>query len=110
MKQKIQSIAFLGNYLPRKCGIATFTTDLCTSFVSVFPKTKVFAIAMTNKPEEYDYPPMVKFEIRDWYIPDYDHAADFINSSDLDILSVQHEYGIFGGGVGTLSYNTVKKS
>ncbi|MCD6460039.1 glycosyltransferase [bacterium] len=109
MTQKIQSIAFLGNYLPRKCGIATFTTDLCTSFVSVFPKIKIFAIAMTNKPEEYEYPPMVKFEIRDRYIPDYDHAADFINSSDLDILCIQHEYGIFGGEWGRYLITLLKK-
>lgn len=109
MENKVRSLAFLGNYLPRKCGIATFTTDLCSFCDSVFPKTKMFAIAMTNRPQVYDYPPMVKFEIRDRYIHDYEHAADFINSSDVDILCVQHEYGIFGGDWGKYLITLLKK-
>jgi len=72
MENKVKSLAFLGNYLPRKCGIATFTSDLCVSCATVFPKTKTFALAMTNRPEVYEYPPMVKFEIRDRYIHDYE--------------------------------------
>ncbi len=109
MENKVKSLAFLGNYLPRKCGIATFTSDLCVSCATVFPKTKTFALAMTNRPEVYEYPPMVKFEIRDRYIHDYEHAADFINSSDVDILCVQHEYGIFGGDWGKYLITLLKK-
>ncbi len=100
MENKIKSIAFLGNYLPRKCGIATFTTDLARSCSENFPAMNVFSIAMTNTPEGYDYPPMVKFDIRDHNISDYKRAADLINSSEVDILCVQHEYGIFGGSWG----------
>lgn len=96
------NIAFVGNYLPRRCGIATFTTDLCESITSeIDPSHEVFAIAITNTPERYAYPSRVKFEIRQSYLQDYSRAADFLNFSQVNILSLQHEYGIFGGEAGS---------
>ena len=96
-----RSIAFLGNYLPRKCGIATFTSDICEAVAKeVGESCNVYSIAMTNRPEGYDYPERVKFDIRDQMIPDYEKAADLVNSSKVDVLCVQHEYGIFGGDMG----------
>lgn len=93
-----RTIAFLGNYLPRRCGIATFTTDLAESVTKEMgDKKDIFTIAMTNIPEGYKYPDRVKFEIRQNIIKDYEQAADFINTSKVDCLCIQHEFGIFGG-------------
>ncbi|MCH7919791.1 MAG: glycosyltransferase family 4 protein [Planctomycetes bacterium] len=96
-----RSIAILGNYLPRKCGIATFTKDVCESVADrLGDSSNVFAIAMTNRPEGYSYPDIVRFDIQDQMVSDYEKAADFINLSKVDVLCVQHEYGIFGGDWG----------
>ena len=90
-------IAFLGNYLPRRCGIATFTTDLCEAVSATAPGTDCFAIAMNDSPEGYDYPDRVRFEIPVERREQYDLAADFLNVNQVGALCVQHEYGIFGG-------------
>ncbi|MCR4290547.1 MAG: hypothetical protein NUV86_09860, partial [Candidatus Scalindua sp.] len=73
---RISNVAFLGNYLPRKCGIATFTTDLSEAVARVSPQLGVSVIAMTNTPETYNYPKRVSFEIRQHNIADYERAAD----------------------------------
>lgn len=97
-----RAIAFLGNYLPRRCGIATFTTDLAESVLKeIDGKREIFTLAMTNIPEGYKYPEIVKFEIRQDIVKDYEQAADFINTSRVDCLCVQHEFGIFGGQWGS---------
>ena len=90
-------IAFLGNYLPRRCGIATFTTDLCEAVSVASPDTNCFAIAMNDNPAGYDYPDRVRFEIPMEQREQYDLAADFLNANKVATLCVQHEYGIFGG-------------
>lgn len=103
-------IAFLGNYLPRKCGIATFTKDLCEAVSKDVEKSyNVYTIAMTNRPEGYDYPAVVRYDIRDQMISDYEHAADLVNSSKVDVLCVQHEYGIFGGDWGEYLHVFLRK-
>ncbi len=96
--RRSRGIAFLGNYLPRVCGIATFTHDLATSVVrQVQGDQPVLVAAMNDRPEGYAYPDIVKFELRQDYQIDYSRAADFLNFSNIDIVSLQHEYGIFGG-------------
>jgi len=90
-------IAFLGNYLPRRCGIATFTTDLCEAVRAASPDADCFAIAMNDSPEGYNYPDRVRFEIPVERREQYDLAADFLNVNKVGALCVQHEYGIFGG-------------
>ena len=66
-------IAFLGNYLPRKCGIATFTTDICNAVSKELGTlANVFSIAMTDKPEGYSYPEMVKLDIQAQKVSDYE--------------------------------------
>lgn len=94
----INSVAVIGNYLPRKCGIATFTTDLVQSLSSQSFRCK--AIAMNDKPEGYDYPEEVRFEINEDRISDYHMAAEFLNTNEVDMVSLQHEFGIFGGQSG----------
>ncbi|MDI6766074.1 MAG: glycosyltransferase family 4 protein [Bacteroidota bacterium] len=98
--KNIKKVAFIGNYLPRQCGIATFTTDLCESFALINPSVQCFAIPITDIEEGYQYPQRVRFEIKEQDIDTYKAAADFLNLNDVDIVCLQHEYGIFGGKAG----------
>jgi glycosyltransferase involved in cell wall biosynthesis len=100
--QSFRGIAFLGNYLPRACGIATYTHDLATAVASqAGDDQSVIVAAMNDTPEGYAYPDRVKFELRQDYQIDYARAADFINFSHIDVISLQHEYGIYGGEYGS---------
>lgn len=96
----IRTIAFLGDYLPRKCGIATFTSDLLRSVAARHPRTSCFAVPVNDFEGCYQYPDVVRFEIEEQDLNSYRHAADFLNTSNVDIVSVQHEYGIYGGPAG----------
>ena len=96
-----RKIAFLGNYLPRKCGIATFTSDLLTSVAAADPTTQCFAVPVNDIAGGYEYPDIVRFEIEEQDLASYQRAADFLNINNVEILSVQHEYGIFGGPAGS---------
>ena len=97
---KIGRVAFLGDYLPRKCGIATFTSDLLTSVAAQHPQTQCFAVPVNDVAEGYEYPGVVRFEIEEQDLSSYQRAADFINISNVDIVCVQHEFGIYGGPAG----------
>ncbi len=93
-----RGIAFVGTYLPRQCGIATFTHDLVEAVVKEDGKDQTFIVAAMNDQDgEYAYPDRVKFEIRADYQVDYSRAADFLNFNRVDVVSLQHEFGIFGG-------------
>src|SRR5215472_5595997 len=98
---EIQKIAFVGDYLPRKCGIATFTYDLCTSIATQYPGSDCFVVPINDIPQGYDYPAEVRFEIEEQELDSYLRAADFLNFANTDIVSLQHEYGIFGGPSGS---------
>jgi len=96
--QPSRGIAFLASYLPRACGIATFTKDLSDAVAKQAGRHQpVIVTAMNDAEEGYSYPDRVKFEIRQEYQIDYSRAADFLNFSGIDVLSLQHEYGIYGG-------------
>src|SRR5258705_13793444 len=97
----IRTVAVIGNYLPRQCGIATYTTDLCTALAASSPATDIFALAMNDTAEGYDYPERVRFELAQHDIGTYRRAADFVNLANTDLVCVQHEYGIFGGPSGS---------
>jgi glycosyltransferase involved in cell wall biosynthesis len=94
------TIAYIGNSLPRRCGIATFTTDLRTAIASVRPAVDGFIVAMNDPGQNYAYPPEVRIEIGQDDPADYLSAADAINDSAVDVVSLQHEFGIFGGLAG----------
>ena len=96
----IKRIAFIGNYLPRQCGIATFTTDLCESIADEFKGTACIALPVNDTEAGYDYPSRVRFELTEKNIESYRRAADFLNINNVDMVSLQHEYGIFGGRAG----------
>jgi glycosyltransferase involved in cell wall biosynthesis len=93
-------VAFIGNSLPRRCGIATFTTDLQQAIAASSARANTSIVAMTDHGHAYDYPPAVRFQINDDRIEDYLRAADFLNAGRFDVVSLQHEFGIFGGKSG----------
>jgi glycosyltransferase involved in cell wall biosynthesis len=96
-----RKVAFLGDYLPRKCGIATFTSDLLSAVAAERPGTQCFAIPVNDIEGGYQYPDVVRFEIEEQELSSYQRAADFLNISNVDILCVQHEFGIYGGPAGS---------
>ncbi|MFA5183531.1 MAG: glycosyltransferase [Syntrophales bacterium] len=92
------NLAFVGNYSPRICGIATFTTDLCESTAKLLsPRSHIFALAVNDTDQECAYPRRVEFTLQKNQQRDYYEAANFINASNADLVCVQHEYGIYGG-------------
>lgn len=93
-------IAFVGSYPPRRCGIATFTRDLAVSIGAASDRVRPMVLAMSDPGGQYDYPSEVKYEIRQGSKGDYSRAAEFVNYSDVQLVSLQHEYGIFGGDDG----------
>src|SRR4051812_32178185 len=99
--RSIGRFAMLGNHLPRRCGIATFTTHLADALSGALPEADGFVVAMNDAGRSYTYPPQVRFEIAQGDIASYRRAADFLNVNRVDVLSVQHEYGIFGGKAGS---------
>lgn len=94
-------IAFVGTYVPRKCGIGTFTHDLCEAVAGAAPEAHCFVGAVNDRAEGYAYPARVSFELQEKDIDSYRRAADFVNFNNADVLCVQHEFGIFGGQAGS---------
>jgi glycosyltransferase involved in cell wall biosynthesis len=94
-------LAFIGNYLPRQCGIATFTTDLCEAVAVEHPGATCIALPVNDIESGYEYPPKVRFELAEKDIDSYRRAADFLNINSVDVVSLQFEYGIFGGRAGS---------
>ena len=95
----LRKIAFIGDYPPRKCGIATFTHDL-RSAVAQHAPSECIVVPVDDMPDGYDYPPEVRFQIAEQDLNSYRRAADFLNFSDVDMVSLQHEFGIYGGTAG----------
>jgi glycosyltransferase involved in cell wall biosynthesis len=98
---EIKKIAFVGDYLPRKCGIATFTHDMFASVAGHFPDAECFVVPVNDRPEGYEYPPEARFEIDEQDLDSYLRAADFLNFANTDVVCLQHEYGIYGGPAGS---------
>jgi glycosyltransferase involved in cell wall biosynthesis len=92
-----RQVAFVGNFPPRKCGIATFTNDVCERFSQEFPDDTCFVVAMTDDGQDYDYPDRVWLDVRASDVSEYRKAATYINRIQPDVVSLQHEFGIFGG-------------
>lgn len=97
---KVNRIAFVGDHLPRKCGIATFTADILAAVATACPQSQCFCVAVNDIKGGYAYPDVVRFEIEEQDLPSYLRAADFLNISNVDIVCLQHEFGIFGGPAG----------
>jgi len=94
-------IAVIGNHLPRQCGIATFTTDLCNAIAAEYKTSELSVVAVNDPLSPYTYPTRVRFEITEGDISSYRAAASYLNSRDIDVVCLQHEYGIYGGKAGS---------
>src|ERR1700721_3865947 len=99
-KSQVRRIAFIGDHLPRKCGISTFTSDLLAAVAGAYPQSQCLAVSVNDIPEGYEYPEVVRFEIEEQDLSSYLAARDFLNISNVDIVCLQHEFGIFGGPAG----------
>jgi glycosyltransferase involved in cell wall biosynthesis len=102
-------IAFIGNYLPRQCGIATFTTDLCTAIAAEYGIGRLFAIPVNDPESSYQYPEQVRIELAEEDYASYERAAEFLNFNGNDLVCLQHEYGIFGGMAGSHLLGLLRK-
>ena len=87
--------------MPRQCGIATFTTDICEAVAAQYPHCECIVGAVNDRPEGYDYSTRIRFEIDEKEIDSYRRAADFLNINNVEVVSVQHEFGIYGGPAGS---------
>src|SRR6202795_2856516 len=94
-------IAVIGNYLPRQCGIATFTTDLCAAISAEYGTARLLALPVNDTEEGYDYPARVRWSLAQDDVGSYQEAAEFLNFNNIDMVCLQHEYGIFGGPAGS---------
>jgi glycosyltransferase involved in cell wall biosynthesis len=94
-------IAVIGNYLPRQCGIATFTTDLCSAISAEYGTARLLALPVNDTEQGYDYPARVRWSLAQDDVKSYQEAAEFLNFNNIDMVCLQHEYGIFGGPAGS---------
>ncbi len=97
---EIRKLALIGDYLPRKCGIATFTSDLFHAVADKYPSVDRMVVPVNDVDEGYDYPPEVSFAFFQQDLDSYRRAADFLNFSTADVACLQHEYGLYGGPAG----------
>jgi glycosyltransferase involved in cell wall biosynthesis len=105
----LRRVAFIGNHLPRRCGIATFTHDLHRAIAKSCPDLETGVVAMTNPGCSYEYPPAVRFQIGEEAVGEYFEAAALLNVAGFDVVSLQHEYGIFGGEAGGLIVDLISR-
>ena len=101
-------IAVIGNHLPRQCGIATFTTDLCNAIAAEYGAAQLSVVAINDGQSSYLYPERVRFEICEGDIASHREAAEFLNAGNVDLVCLQHEYGIFGGKSGNYIIELLK--
>jgi glycosyltransferase involved in cell wall biosynthesis len=97
----VRRLAFVGNHLPRQCGIATFTSDLSSFVAQVEPAMESLVVAMNDVGREHSYPERVRFEVPEDELAAYRRAAQYLNANGVEVVSLQHEYGIFGGKCGS---------
>jgi glycosyltransferase involved in cell wall biosynthesis len=93
-------IAVVGNHNPRQCGIATFTTDLCDAITAEYGEEGLQVVAVNDHQSSYLYPARVRSQIAEADLTSYRSAAKSINAANVDVVCLQHEYGIFGGKAG----------
>jgi len=98
---RLRRAAMIGNFPPRKCGIATFTRDSFESLRAALPRTDWSLVAMEDRSAQHEYPAAVTHVIPQDDITAYENVADDLNRSGVEVVFVQHEFGIFGGDSGS---------
>ena len=101
LASEIKKIALIGDYLPRKCGIATFTADLRSALTEGYPQIESFVAPVNDITSGYEYPDEARFEFNENDLDSYRRTADYLNFSNADVVCLQHEYGIYGGPAGS---------
>lgn len=99
-QERVVRVIYVGSYIPRECGIATFTKDLTTAINVLNPLCLSEIMAIDENGMTRDYPWEVKYKIHQEELDSYLQAADYINQSSADVIHIQHEFGIFGGEFG----------
>ena len=94
------SSIYVSSFVPRKCGIATYTSDLTRAIDLINPYCGSNIVALIRPEDKIDYPPEVKFKVGQYNIDSYIRAADYINKSRMDIVILEHEFGLYGGEFG----------
>ena len=82
-ENKVRKIAFVGDHLPRKCGIATFTSDLLAAVAAAYPQSQCLSVSVNDIKGGYAYPEVVRFEIEEQDLPSYLRAADFLTINNV---------------------------
>lgn len=108
-KQRVVRVIYVSSYIPRKCGIATFTKDLTNAVNSLNPTALAEILAVSDSANGYDYPWEVKYRINQDDINAYTYAAEYINASGAEIVCLQHEFGLFGGKDGEFIIDFLKR-
>lgn len=106
---ELRSIAQVATYLPRRCGIATFTNDLHGALATEFGAGNATVLAIDDTVTGYPYPEEVRFQIREQQQADYRHGAEYLNINQVSLALIQHEFGIFGGADGELVLDLVRR-
>jgi hypothetical protein len=96
-----KTIALIGNYLPRHCGITTFTSDLLQALAAESPDKGYWTIVMNDIRKGYDYPTQIRFEVYQNKLQEYHLAYDFLNMNRVELVCLLHEFDIFGGTDGS---------
>lgn len=99
MKKKLESIAHFSSSLPKRCGIATYSTALEKTIKNRLNELKEFVVAIDDNNKGYRYPSIVKYHFWDQDQKAYKKAADLINQSDAQLVDIQHEFGLYGARV-----------
>jgi len=106
---RVQTAALVSSYVPRRCGIATFAKDLRDALAVEIGGRQVFAVAMDDMPEGYEYTQEVRFQIPDHKQEEYRSAAEMLNINQVDVTFIQHEFGIYGGSDGSYLLDLVRR-
>lgn len=108
-KYTFKKLAFIGTYVPRRCGIATFTADLVEAIAAEAPELDCLVAAINDLPEGYPYSERVRFEVAQNNQDYYRQLAEYLNMTRVDLTCLQHEYGIFGGPAGSYILTTLRR-
>lgn len=108
MNRQLSRVALIGSYLPRPCGIATFSGDVYRSLQLARPNWDLSVVALNDRSSaidqaSYSYPPEVRFEV-DQNIDSYRQTAKYLNAGHFDAVFLQHEYGLFAGPAGEMLF------